>query len=206
MFTGMLHTHKLVVILFLLQYLIKTILLLMNKTEALQNYTKKTKVPEMIVSTLFLATGIYLAMNSGINGNWLWVKLIAVFASIPIAVVAFKKMNKGLAVLSLLLIIYAYGVSETHSPVFKKSHNDNEFANVSPELLGKAIYDSKCVNCHGSDGKSGLSGSKDLTLSVLTHEEKINTISAGKNAMKAYKDQLTVEQIVSVADYIETLK
>lgn len=206
MFTGMLHTHKLVVILFLLQYLIKTILLLMNKTEALQNYSKKTKVPEMIVSVLFLATGIYLAMNSGSNGNWLWAKLIAVFASIPIAVVAFKKMNKGLGVLSLLLIVYAYGVSETKSPFFKKEHKTNEFADVPAEALGKTIFDSKCMNCHGSDGKMGLSGAKDLTVSTLTHDEKIAAVANGKNAMMSFKDVLSAEEIEAVTSYVETLK
>ena len=207
MYTGMLHTHKLVVILFLLQYFIKTVLLLLNKTETLQNYTKKTKIPEMVVSVLFLATGIYLAMNSGNTGNWLWAKLIAVFASIPIAIVAFKKMNKGLGVLSLLLIIYAYGVSETKSPFFKKGNiNNNEFASVPPDQLGKTIFDNKCMNCHGSDGKLGMSGAKDLTASTLSHDEKITLIKQGKNLMMSFDDKLTPEQIEAVAVYVETLK
>jgi len=207
MYTGMLHTHTLVVILFLLQYLIKTLLLLLNKNEALETYTRKTKVPEMIVSFLFLATGVYLAFNSGNNGTWLWVKLIAVLLSIPLAVVAFKKKIKMMAVISLLLIVYAYGVSETKSPVFKKAGTaTNEFTNVPEAELGKAIYDSKCMNCHGPDGKLGLSGAKDLTQSALTHDEKMQVVANGKNAMMPFRDQLTEAQIHAVTSYLETLK
>ena len=207
MYTGMLHTHNLVVTLFLLQYVIKTVLLFLNKTETLQNYSKKTRIPEMVISVLFLATGIFLAMNSGIIGNWLWVKLAAVFISIPVAIVGFKKLNKGLALVSLLLLVYAYGVSETKSPVFKKQHTgENEFANVSPDVLGKTIYDAKCINCHGSDGKLGLSGSKDLGASLLSHEEKKQMIMEGKNAMMSFKDELSPDQIEAVTTYIESLK
>ena len=49
-FVALYHTHKLVVVLFLLIYLIKTILLVANKTDALEKFKKITKIPEMIVS------------------------------------------------------------------------------------------------------------------------------------------------------------
>ena len=58
--TGIRHTHLLTVVLFLLIYLIKTFLLLTNKNEKLASFTKAVKVPEMIISALFLGTGIYL--------------------------------------------------------------------------------------------------------------------------------------------------
>ncbi|MBP9069466.1 MAG: SirB2 family protein, partial [Bacteroidia bacterium] len=61
MYKGFLHTHILVVTLFLLLYVIKTILLLSNRTDLLQKFSKMFKIPEMIISTLFLITGIYLA-------------------------------------------------------------------------------------------------------------------------------------------------
>ena len=60
MATGMLHTHTLMVVLFTLIYLIKTILLLSDKHELLEKFKSKTKVVEMIVSFGFLATGIFL--------------------------------------------------------------------------------------------------------------------------------------------------
>nr|MBK9652077.1 cytochrome c [Bacteroidota bacterium] len=60
--------------------------------------------------------------------------------------------------------------------------------------------------CHGDDGKLGLSGSKDLTASTLSREDKINIITNGKNAMQPYNEMLTANQIIAVTNYIETLK
>lgn len=200
MYTGILHTHTLVVSLFLLIYLIKTVLLFLGKTEQLQSFSKKFRIPEMIISALFFATGIFLAVNTGNGGTWLWVKIAAVLISIPLAVIGFKKLNKNLALLSLILLIYSYGISETKSAIFKK-----EITAVTA-IDGKKIYEAKCINCHGADGKLSMSGAKDISISVLKPEEKISLITNGKNTMKAYKDVLTSEQIAAVAAYTETLK
>jgi mono/diheme cytochrome c family protein len=159
----------------------------------------------MIVSTLFLATGIFLAANSGNNGTWLWVKIGAIALSIPIAVVAFKGQKKGLALLSLLLIVYAYGVSETKSPNFKKNKPEI-LANGERIAVGTDVYTKMCQQCHGVDGKAGLSGAKDLTISMLSRDEKVMIITHGKNAMSSYEKSLSAEQIEAVVDYIETLK
>ena len=206
MFTGMLHTHTLAVMLFLILYLIKTFLLVTDKKESLQKFSKKTKAPEIIISVLFLLTGIYLAFNSGNIGAWFYVKMVAVLSSIPLAIIAFKRMNKTLALLAIIFLVYAYGISETKSPSFKKEKSTNEFAIVAPEVLGKTIFETKCIGCHGADGKMGLSGAKDLSQSAKNADEKIEIITDGKNAMKAYKDQLTADQIKAVGDYVETLK
>jgi uncharacterized membrane protein SirB2 len=200
MYTGILHTHTLVVSLFLLIYLIKTGLLVIGKTDQLLSFSKKIKIPEMIVSVLFFATGIYLAVNTGNSGTWLWVKLAAVLISIPLAVIGFKKLNKNLAILSLILLIYSYGISETKSPFFKKENT------VVASVDGKEIFEAKCISCHGIDGKLGMSGAKDLSLSQLKPEEKINIINNGKNSMKGYKAVLTSEQITAVAAYVESFK
>ena len=61
MYKGFLHTHYLVVTLFLLIYVVKTILLLSNRNDLLAIFTKKVRIFEMIVSSLFLITGIYLS-------------------------------------------------------------------------------------------------------------------------------------------------
>ena len=206
MFTGMLHTHTLVVMLFVLLYLIKTTLLMLDKKEALQKFSKKMNVPEIIISTLFLLTGIYLGINSGSIGSWFWVKIIVVLTTIPLAIIAFKRMNKMMALLAMMFLVYAYGISETKSPTFKKEVATNEFANASADVLGIAIYEAKCTRCHGKDGKSGKSGAYDLTTSGSTHEKKIEMIMNGEKSMPAFKDLLSEEQIKAVADYVETLK
>lgn len=200
MYTGILHTHTLVVSLFLLIYLVKTILLVSGKNDQLQSFSKKIRIPEIVVSVLFFATGIYLTVMTGNSGTWLWVKLAAVLISIPLAVIGFKRFNKNLALLSLILLIYAYGISETKSPFFKKENT------TVASVDGKLIYESKCISCHGADGKLGMSGSKDLSLSQLKPEEKINLITNGKNAMMAYKNDLNEGQIKAVAEYTETFK
>ena len=109
-------------------------------------------------------------------------------------------MNKNLALLSLILLIYAYGISDTKSPFFKKENKTVASAN------GKEIYEAQCTSCHGADGKSGMSGAKDLSASQLKSDEKINIITNGKNAMKGYKEVLTAEQISAVTEFTETLK
>ena len=205
MFTGMLHTHVLVVSLFLILYLIKTFLLVIGKHDMLDKFVKKTKVPEMIISTLFLLTGIYLAMYSGQRGAWLWVKLFVVACSIPLAVIAFKKKHNASALLSLMFLVYAYGISETKSP-FVTENKPFDTAGLQGVEAGKAIYVAKCIQCHGDNGKLKLSGAKDLTISALSHDEKIAIVTNGKNAMMSYKKQLTQQQIDDVVAYVETLK
>ena len=205
MFTGMLHTHKLVVSLFLIIYLIKTALLVLNKHQLLDTFIKKTKVAEMIISTLFLLTGIYLAVNSGNTGAWLWVKLFVIACSIPLAVIAFRNKNNAMALISLMFLVYAYGISETKSPFMTKDAAKVNTEGMENEQAGKLIYEEKCKICHGADGKLGLSGAKDLTQSTLSRDEKVAIITNGKNAMVGYKEQLTADQIQAVAAYVETL-
>src|SRR5438477_11062820 len=105
-------THFLVVTILFLIYLIKTILLLANKKEILQFFTKKIKVIEMIVSFLFLATGIYLMTQIPEIKMELIFKISLVFLAIPLAVVGFKKGKKALATVSFLLILGAFALAE----------------------------------------------------------------------------------------------
>ncbi len=205
MYTGMLHTHKLVVSLFLLLYLIKTAMLVLNKHDALDTFTKKTQIAEMIISTLFLLTGIYLAVNSANTGAWLWMKIFVVACSIPLAVIGFKKKNQGLALISLMFLIYAYGISETKSPFMSNEKEKVNTSNIAAADIGKSVYEEKCMLCHGNDGKLGLSGAKDLTLSTLTHAQKVELVLNGKNAMMSFKDQLTAEQVEAVVQYVEAM-
>ncbi len=212
MYTGILHTHKLVVVLFLLLYLVKTVLLLANQKDLLAKVKKITKVPEMIISFGFLATGLFLIVQKpDAISQYTWIKLVAVFGSIPLAVVGFKKENKVLAALSLVLIILAYGLAEMAKRNVPKQEvvvavaNPTE-ANYSLQEHGKAIFTSYCAVCHGQDGKLGLAGAKNLSTSTLTDEEVKNIITNGKNAMAPYKKVLSAEEITAVAAYAKTLK
>lgn len=201
MYTGMLHTHKLVVILFLLIYLIKTVLLLMNKTDSLTRFTKMVKVPEMIVSFLFLATGVYLIIGLPVVKPILIVKIICVFAAIPLAVVGFRKSNKILATLSLLLIIASYGLAE-----MSKKATKVEIAVTEPSQLGKSVYAAQCQNCHGTDGKLGMAGAKNLTATNMVKDDIVYLLNNGKNSMPKFKDALSAEEIDAVTEYVLQMK
>jgi mono/diheme cytochrome c family protein len=201
MYKGVLHTHYLVVVIFLLIYVIKTILLLSNKTDLLVNFTKKVKVFEMIVSALFLITGIYLATQLPFGGKYdylFWIKLVMVFSSIPIAVIGFKRQNKILAALSLLLITGAFGLAEVYS---KKKGITKQSSEVATSNDGKTLYEAKCVLCHGDDGRLGLTGAKDISASTMDVAAMKEIILKGKGAMPPA--QVTEEQAVAIAEYVQ---
>lgn len=200
--TGIRHTHILSVILFLAIYLIKTVLLLMNKNEALAKFTKGVKVPEMIISTLFLATGVYMMTQLPEIKSLLIIKIVAVVVSIPLAIIGFKKQNKALAVVSLLLIITAYGLAE----MSKKQKSKSMDAISESTSNGQEIYNASCTTCHGADGKLNLMGAKDLSVSTMDLNARIEIVKNGKNAMTPFGTMLTEEQIKAVAEYTETLK
>jgi mono/diheme cytochrome c family protein len=196
MATGMLHSHTLFVVLFTLIYLVKTILLLSDRDELLEKFKKKTKVLEMIVSFGFLATGIYLMTQLPQINQFLIVKVSLVFLSIPLAVIGYKKKNKVLATLSFFLIV----VSFTLAYKSKGAKAGDKIVAVD----GKKIFEDKCAQCHGVDGKLGASGAKDLSITQLSHPAIIEIINTGKNGMAPYKEVLTPEQIEAVAAYVET--
>jgi uncharacterized membrane protein SirB2 len=194
--TGMLHTHYLMVVLFTLIYLIKTILLLSDRDELLEKFKKKTKVAEMVVSFGFLATGIFLMTQLPEINNLLIIKLVLVVLSIPLAVIGFKKKNKVLATLSFFLIVVSFSLAYKAKAA---KAGDKIIA-----LSGKEIFEQKCSLCHGSEDKLKMSGAKDLSVTQLQHSGIVDIITNGKNTMAAYKETLTSEQIEAVASYIET--
>lgn len=196
MATGMLHSHYLFVVLFTLIYLVKTILLLSDRDELLEKFKKKTKILEMVVSFGFLATGIFLMTQLPSINMYNVIKLGMVFLSIPLAVIGFKKKNKGLASLSFFLIVVSFGLAHKA----KDTKAGPKIAAVS----GKEIYEEKCMLCHGDDGKLGLSGAKDLTTTQLNHTDILSLIQNGKNAMPGFNTSLSQEQIEAVTNYIET--
>lgn len=200
--TGIRHTHLLSVILFLLIYLIKTILLLANKEDGLAKFTKIVKIPEMIISTLFLATGVYLLTQIPEIKSLMIIKIIVVLASIPLAVIGFKKKNKMLASISLLMIITAYGLAE-----MSKKQKSKTMENISESTTnGQELYTASCVKCHGDDGKLGLLGAPDLSASEMDLATRVEIIRSGKGAMTPFIGILTEEQIKAVAEYSEDLK
>lgn len=100
-------------------------------------------------------------------------------------------MNKIILSLFLIALIIACGGKQTNE--------------TNAKADGEAIYKKYCTVCHGTDGKLGLNGSKDITVSKLTEAERIEQITNGKNTMTPFKGILSTEEIKAVAAYTMTL-
>lgn len=200
----MLHLHLTSVILFMLIYLFRFTALIIT-TGPLAELAKKKffRIAPMVLSLIFLATGVFLITKTPMDtiGNFFWIKMIAVALSIPLAVIGFKKANKGLAGLSILLIVVAYGMAEMN----KK--NPAVAADLKSKSTGSDLFSSaNCVLCHGSDGKLMASGSKDLTVSEKNQDEIQAIIRSGKGLMPSFSKKLTEEQIKELSQYVLDLR
>ncbi|WP_317900160.1 c-type cytochrome [Aurantibacillus circumpalustris] len=156
----------------------------------------------MIVSVLFLVTGIVLMTQLPFGGKYdylFYIKIALVLGSIPIAVIGFKKSNKILAALSLLMITGSFGLAESYH---KKKAIPKEGMEAVASNDGESLYKMNCVVCHGSDGKLGLSGAKDLGTSSMTLEEIKEIILHGKGLMPAA--QVDEEQANAITEYVQT--
>ncbi|MBO9701954.1 MAG: SirB2 family protein [Sporocytophaga sp.] len=219
---GFLHTHNLVVVIFLITFIIKTVLLLLNKYEQLDKIREKTKVLEMIMGTLILITGGYLLYATKNTQPYIIAKIVIVLACIPLGIVGLKKKNKALTVIALLGFLYVLGIALTKSLTLTKQKIEvpasvsEESSAASEEIIqenadnglrnAKAIFEKECARCHGVDGKQGLAGAKDLTVSQLTDAEKKEMILKGKGLMAGYEGRLTEQEVDNLVLYVNTLK
>jgi cytochrome c553 len=201
-----LRIHTISVMLFLLTYVIKTTLLFTSKS-MLEKYSRITKVPEMIISTLFLVSGVWLFVIIGGIKTIQIVKLIFVFVSIPLAVVGFKKHKKGLALIAMILIIGAYGLAEmSKNKPFIPSKAEIVSGSDSPYAQGALIFYQNCAFCHGHDGKKMYRNAPDLTLSKLNEDGITQMVREGsRNKMPAYNIIMSDENIAAVAKYVNSL-
>ena len=168
--TGMLHTHKLSVMLFLVLYLFKLIFLLTNNQRGLDAMRKKGwRIFDMAVSTLFLLTGIYLLATAPQIKTLVWVKLGMVLVAIPLAVIGFKKANKPLAVLSVVMIFGVYGLAEVAKKQVVKVDTAQIDASATP-----------------ADGAAMVAGASNLQTSKLSESEVADIMVKGRNRMQSF--------------------
>jgi mono/diheme cytochrome c family protein len=207
--------HIIAVAIFLIFFLIKTVLLVLRNYTALENFRKRTKVPDMIASTVFLLTGIYMIAKIGFGtiGGWFHLKLTLVVLGMVLGIIAFKRKNALLAVLAALMFLYIYGISETKDAkmgMTKKALPEVVSDPNSPDYdilkHGRNVYAVNCASCHGEDGKQRLSGASDLSTSTISAEEAQTVILKGRNNMAAYENKLTPEEIAAVTSYVLSLR
>jgi cytochrome c553 len=196
--------HKWSAILFVCLYIFKLAGLIGVDTIKSFFGLKPLRILEMVVSVAFLVTGVwrYVSIPAQSHTLLLHLKIALVFINIPLAIVAYKRNIKWLGVVSLVLLLGAYGLAEVNRnrPMVSKA--------VKTSTDGAAIYTmSNCAGCHGLDGKAGIAGAKDLTQSSLSDADMQAMIAKGNaKGMPPYKKQLTPEQITAVATYVKSLK
>ena len=203
--------HLVAVNLFVVIYLVKLILLFTN-TARLDRFSKVMRVPEMIVSTLFLVTGLWIFVILGAIKTMQILKLSLVLLSIPLAVAGYKNHNKGMALVSFLLLVCAYGISEaSRSKPYMPSHVEISGDINAINVEGLRGYLENCAMCHGQDGDKGYRGAPMLSVSAMDAGAAAAIITAGvkkgtRGTMPAFGNTLNESQINSIAAYIQGLK
>lgn len=84
--------------------------------------------------------------------------------------------------------------------------NPSSKREIGKSISGQDVYAKHCTMCHGDDGKKGLSGANDLSISALNSEETVKIVKMGKGGMAGYKHVLSEEEIEAVLEHIQALK
>jgi len=164
------------------------------------------------LGTLLLLTGAYLGVKSplGFSGTNLG-KYAVLIVAIGLGVVGLRRKKIALAIGSLLLLGYAYGVSKTDSLVLTSPAGQIGAAlHALPEGSsatdrGAAIYRTACVACHGTDGKASFLKSKDLTVAPIDSNYINAVLTNGIKLMPAF-DYLSTAERADLRAYLASLR
>ncbi len=202
MVKGILHTHLMTVVVFLLFFLFKYVLLITRKEDLLDQIRSKTKIFDIVLGVLLLLTGGYLLTVVPEIEPWLWAKTLLVFLLVPLGIVGMKKHSKVLSTAALFLLLYVYGMAETRSLTFKRAPIAIDYAAAGQIEKGQAVYQQVCQNCHGTDGQAGIGGAKNLAESKLGPDERLKLIGRGKGLMPGYGKTLQPDEIEAVSAFV----
>lgn len=75
-------------------------------------------------------------------------------------------------------------------------------------FAGQAVYEARCTNCHGLDGKPVLPGTPDFTRGaglMAPDSALVPVMKTGKGLMPGYQHILSEKDILNVLAYTRTL-
>ena len=221
-YSALLHTHELLITLYVIIFTIKMVLMLLNKSDSLARFRKRTLVVgEMVIPTLFIITGIILAVmaQTGFGDTWFLIKMILIAISVVTGLIGFRKNSKFLAILTFLIFIYTIMLSYIKDPVLKKH------GNIIPSGIENTVTDPNapgynavkhglllfknygCNSCHGFDGTLRNHGAANLAISTINDDTITQTIRNGKGSvMNAYGKRLNPLEIHAIALYVKSLR
>ena len=84
-------------------------------------------------------------------------------------------------------------------------------ARAADAAAGKAVYDKKCPNCHGADGKGDakveaeVQARTEREIDGKSDEEMLKLLKEGKKAMPGYEKSLSAADIDNVWAYTKSL-
>lgn len=87
-----------------------------------------------------------------------------------------------------------------------REKNEKTSVSSSAPIFGQQIYIERCTSCHGSDGKLGFGGAKDLSVSSLDSLGVIRQVTEGKGAMTPFKNLLSPDEIRAVSIFSFSLR
>ena len=102
-----------------------------------------------------------------------------------------------------------------HSTRIVSSAIARESSGIPENTDASRLYEKKCAECHGKDGRAKsfrgkLSHARDLTdaqwQQQVSDERIFNSISNGKGKMPAFGKKLSETEINSLAKYVRNLK
>ncbi len=203
-----LSVHKISAGLFLLIYLVKGIIIFLKNDPFKQKTFKLIKVPEMLISATFLITGLYLLFSIGEPPAYLYGKLLLVVLAIPLAVIGQKRSKPLFLWISILIIVYVFGASETGSLTFKKEKiemlaDDGSGENYELLNIGSHVYGENCLRCHGRNGDLERYGAKKLIESSLSPEKRRSIILEGKGNMPGFSKKLDQKELESLELFLD---
>lgn len=102
-------------------------------------------------------------------------------------------MNYHYKILLICITVFCFSCSNS-----KK--NKTTFSN------GKEVFLSRCSICHGEDGKKGLGGASDLTISNLDSVAFFQIINNGRRGMPSFKNTITNKEKDFLFRYLKELK